>query len=168
MLYHLYGISWVALRWHSEWAEGVRRVVWVLEIHKNFFVTLPFWECSVSHRLRLYWWGYVGCGGHAYIMEIIIMISSYYFLQIWPCVDTGLVKEVSTGNHHYVSKLAFSSVELVLTWPPDHPWSGFQTQLFHVVPFRPSSLHRMSRNGTFPWTISYVSLSAKTTVPPSQ
>lgn len=106
---------------------------------------------------------------------IIIIISSYYFLLFWPCVDAGLVRTdrrkqllkiilaltEALNNQCWKSSLCFWTLPelnlLILTWP-SHPWSCFQTQLFHIVLFRPSSVHSvsclwLSRNGTFPWTI---------------
>lgn len=58
MLRQILGISRVALRWYNGLADGVRRVVWTFEIPKNFVVTSPSWESSVSHTL--------GCGVHAH------------------------------------------------------------------------------------------------------
>lgn len=85
--------------------------------------------------------------------KILLLLSSYYFLLVWPCAHSGLgeqeqskqllnlknmhthmywrrLSKVRLGNHLCVSKLAFPELNLfVLIWPP-HPWSCFQTQLF--------------------------------------
>lgn len=67
MLRQMLGISWVALRWYNGSAEGVRRDVWTFEFLKNFVVTSPSWESSVSHRLRMCSRQYVGCEIRAHL-----------------------------------------------------------------------------------------------------
>lgn len=148
ILCQILGISWGALRWYIGSAEGVRRDIWTFEFLKNFVVTSPSWERSVSHRLRMYSWQCV-CWVCAHTLRIIFLLCND-FLLFWPCAHPDLVEQeqskqlldfknmrvlrealkVGAGNHLCVSKLAFPELNLfILIWPP-HPWSRFQTQLF--------------------------------------
>lgn len=90
---------------------------------------------------------------------------------LWQCVGCGIHAHTYNYYYHHIQLLFLAVLTmcrrwfspfpelnlLILTWP-SHPWSCFQTQLYHVVLFRPSSVHSvsclwLSRNGTFPWTI---------------
>lgn len=59
--------------------KGAGRDVWTSEILKNFVVTSPSWESSVSHRLRKYLRWCAGCRIYAHltynICQIIITLA---------------------------------------------------------------------------------------------